>query len=34
MMADPTAQEHMGRAAGIATSFEPIYYALRDSVTA
>ena len=34
MMADPTAQEHMGRAAGSATSFEPIYYALRDSVTA
>ena len=34
MMADPTAQEHMKRAAGIATSFEPIYYELRDTVQA
>lgn len=34
MMADPTAQEHMKRAAGIATAFDPIYYELRDSVTA
>ena len=33
MMADPTAQAHMKRAADIATSFEPIYYELRDSVT-
>ena len=33
MMADPTAQAHMKRAANIATSFEPIYYELRDSVT-
>ena len=33
MMADPTAQEHMKRAADIATSFDPIYYTLRDSVS-
>ena len=33
MMADPTAQAHMKRAANIAVSFEPIYYELRDSVT-
>ena len=34
MMVDPTAQAHMKRAADIAVSFEPIYYELRDSVTA
>ena len=33
MMADPTAQVHMKRAADIAISFEPIYYELCDSVT-
>lgn len=33
MMADPTAQAHMKRAAAIATSFDPIYYELRDSVS-
>lgn len=34
MMADPTAREHMGRAAAIATSFDPVYYRLTESVTA
>ena len=34
MMADPATQEHMGRAAGIATSFDPIYYRLRATHTA
>lgn len=34
MMADPTAQTHMKRAASITTSFDPIYYELRDSVAA
>lgn len=34
MMADPTAKAHMKRAAALATSFDPIYYELRDSVTA
>ena len=33
MMADPTARTHMKRAADLATSFDPIYYELRDSVT-
>ena len=33
MMADPKAQTHMKRAADIATSFDPIYYELRDSVS-
>lgn len=33
MMADPAAREHMGRAAAIADSFDPIYYALRHSAT-
>lgn len=32
MMADPTARAHMKRAADMATSFDPIYYELRDSV--
>ncbi len=31
MMANPAAREHMGEAARIATSFEPIYYELRES---
>lgn len=31
MMADPSAREHMGKAAELATKFEPIYYELRDS---
>ena len=34
MMADPAAQLHMRKAAALATSFQPIYYALRDSVSA
>lgn len=34
MMADPSARDHMGKAAGIATSFDPIYYELRESVSA
>lgn len=33
MMADTAAQEHMKRAAAIATSFDPIYYQLRESVS-
>lgn len=31
MMADSAAREHMGEAAGIAVSFDPIYYELRES---
>ena len=34
MMADPDARAHMQRAADIATSFDPIYYELRDTVQA
>jgi hypothetical protein len=34
MMRDPTAQVHMREAVGIADSFEPIYYELRESHTA
>ena len=34
MMADPKAQEHMKRAADIATSFDPIYYELRETIQA
>lgn len=34
MMKDPAAQIHMREAAGIATSFEPISYALRESHSA
>lgn len=34
MMADPAAQEHMRKAADLATSFDPIYYELRTSVSA
>lgn len=30
MMAHPAAREHMGEAATVATSFEPIYYELRE----
>jgi len=30
MMSDPAARVHMKEAAGIATSFDPIYYALRE----
>lgn len=33
MMADPSAQDHMRRAADIATSFDPIYYELRESIS-
>lgn len=31
MMNDPAARVHMGAAAGIAESFDPIYYELRES---
>ena len=31
MMSDPTARVHMQEAAAIASSFDPIYYALRES---
>lgn len=31
MMNDPAARAHMGEAAAIASSFEPIYYVLRES---
>ena len=34
MMADPEARAHMGKAAKITTSFDPGYYALRESITA
>lgn len=34
MMSDPTAKAHMKEAAGIADSFEPIYYDLRETHTA
>jgi quinol monooxygenase YgiN len=30
MMSDPSAREHMGRAAAIAEVFDPIYYELRE----
>ena len=31
MMADPAARTHMQEAAGIATSFDPVYYELRET---
>lgn len=31
MMSDPAARAHMGEAAAVAESFEPIYYELRES---
>ena len=31
MMADPAAREHMQQIAGIALSFDPIYYELRET---
>ena len=31
MMSDPAARAHVGEAAGIAESFDPIYYDLRES---
>jgi quinol monooxygenase YgiN len=31
MMSDPAARVHMREAAAIATSFDPIYYAFRES---
>ena len=31
MMSDPVARAHMGEAAAIAESFDPIYYDLRES---
>ena len=34
MMSDETAGRHMAEAAGIAISFDPIYYELRETVTA
>lgn len=34
MMADPGAQSHMARAAALATSFDPVYYTLRESISA
>ena len=34
MMNDPAARDHMGRAAELAVSFDPIYYELRESHTA
>ena len=34
MMSDPAAKSHMEEAAGIAESFEPIYYDLREAHTA
>ncbi len=34
MMSDPTAKSHMEKAAGIADSFEPIYYNLSETHTA
>ena len=34
MMKDPAAQAHMREAAAAATSFEPIYYELRESLQA
>jgi quinol monooxygenase YgiN len=34
MMADPEARAHMHQAGGIATSFSPIYYELRESHSA
>ena len=33
MMSDPAARVHMQKVAAIATSFDPIYYALRESHT-
>ncbi len=34
MMSDPAARVHMGEAAAMADSFEPIYYELRQSHSA
>ena len=34
MMSDPSAREHMGKAAALAETFDPIYYELRESHTA
>ena len=34
MMRDPAARAHMGEAAAIAESFDPIYYDLRESHSA
>ena len=34
MMNDPVAREHMGKAAALAASFDPIYYELRECHTA
>jgi quinol monooxygenase YgiN len=31
MMSDPAARAHMQEVAAVATSFDPIYYALRES---
>jgi quinol monooxygenase YgiN len=31
MLSDPATQEHLKVASGIATSFDPIYYELRES---
>ena len=33
MMADETAGKHMAQAASIATSFDPIYYELRETIS-
>ena len=33
MMRDETAGRHMAQAASIATSFDPIYYQLRETIT-
>ena len=33
MMADPAIQNHLRKAGGIATSFDPIYYELRESIS-
>lgn len=34
MMEDPAAQKHMRKAADLAISFQPIYYELRESLSA
>ena len=34
MMSDPKAREHMGEAAALAQSFDPIYYSLVESHSA
>ena len=34
MMKDPSARTHMKDVASIASSFDPIYYALREVVSA